>query len=82
MCRVEFSKIGKHYRDVFTGATGATVVAPKFPDTLTLSPPGGGRFCPPLQRSQLNLPRGYVPDCHQSKDMYQNTFRSLFVYKL
>ena len=21
----------------------------------------GGRFCPPLQRSNLNFPRGYVP---------------------
>ena len=29
-------------RDVSTGATGATEVAPKFSDTLTLSPPGGG----------------------------------------
>ena len=29
-------------RDVSTGATGATAVAPKFSDTLTLSPPGGG----------------------------------------
>ena len=49
-------------RDVSTGATGATAVAPKFSDTLTLSPPGGGgRFCPPSQRSQLNFPRGYVP---------------------
>ena len=28
-------------RDVSTGATGATAVAPKFLDTLTLSPPGG-----------------------------------------
>ena len=28
-------------RDVSTGATGATVVAPKFSDTLTLSPPWG-----------------------------------------
>ena len=28
-------------RDVSTGATGATEVAPKFSDTLTLSPPGG-----------------------------------------
>ena len=28
-------------RDVTTGATGATSVAPKFSDTLTLSPPGG-----------------------------------------
>ena len=29
------------YRDVSTGATGATAVAPKFWDTLTLSQPGG-----------------------------------------
>jgi hypothetical protein len=28
-------------RDVSTGATGATVVAPKFSDTLTLCQPGG-----------------------------------------
>ena len=28
-------------RDVSTGATGATEVAPKFSDNLTLSPPGG-----------------------------------------
>ena len=28
-------------RDVSTGATGATAVAPKFSDTLTLSQPGG-----------------------------------------
>ena len=29
------------FRDVTTGATGATEVAPKFSDTLTLSTPGG-----------------------------------------
>ena len=29
-------------RDVSAGATGATAVAPKFSDTLTLSQPGGG----------------------------------------
>ena len=28
-------------RDVSTGATGATAVAPKFSDTLTLFQPGG-----------------------------------------
>ena len=28
-------------RDLSTGATGTTVVAHKFSDTLTLSPPGG-----------------------------------------
>jgi hypothetical protein len=30
-----------HDRDVTTGATGATAVAPKFSDTLTLSKPRG-----------------------------------------
>ena len=29
------------FRDVTTGATGATVVTPKFSDTLTLSQPKG-----------------------------------------
>ena len=29
-----------NFRDVFTGATSATGVLPKFSDTLTLSPPG------------------------------------------
>jgi hypothetical protein len=52
-------------RDVSTGATGVTEVAPKFSDTLTLYPPGGGgRFCPPSQRSHLNFPCGYVPGYH------------------
>ena len=31
-------------RDVTTGATGATEVAPKFSDTLTLSQPRGADF--------------------------------------
>ena len=31
-------------RDVSTGATGATAVALKFSDTLTLFPPGGADF--------------------------------------
>ena len=54
------------YRDVSAGATGATEVAPKFSDTLTLSQPGGGgRFCPPSQRANLNFPRGYVPEHHK-----------------
>ena len=48
-------------RDVTTGSTGATEVAPKFSDALTLSQPGGGRFCPPSQRSNLNFPQDYVP---------------------
>ena len=36
-------------RDVTAGATSATVVAPKFSDTLTLfQPGGGGRFYPTI----------------------------------
>ena len=35
-------------RDVTAGATGATAVAPKFSDTLTLFQPGGDRFCPTI----------------------------------
>ena len=56
-------KVSRYYfRHVSTGLTGATAVSPRFSDTLTLSPPGGGgRFCPPSQRSQLNVPWGYVP---------------------
>ena len=49
---------------MYPRATGATAVAPKFSDTLTLFQPGGGRFCPPLARSHLNLPCGYVPDTY------------------
>ena len=51
-------------RDVSTEATGATEVAPKFSDALTLSPPGRGRFCPPSQRSQVTFFHGYVPANH------------------
>ena len=47
-------------RDVSAGATGATAFAPKFSDTLTLSPPAG-RFFLPLQRLHLTFPRSYVP---------------------
>ena len=36
-----FLLIRYYVRDVSTGATDATEVAPKFLDTLTLSPPGG-----------------------------------------
>ena len=66
-CHVDLTGDGKllkdgwakiHSRDVSTGANGATVVAPKFSDNLTLPPLG---FCPPSQRSNLNFPRGYVP---------------------
>ena len=34
-------RAGMYYRDVSAGATGATEVAPKFSDTLTLSQLGG-----------------------------------------
>ena len=55
-------KVHLNTRDVSTGATGSTAVAPKFSDTLTLFQPGGGRFCPPLARSHLDFNRGYVPE--------------------
>ena len=35
------NRIKSHHRDVSAGATGATGVAPKFSDTLTLFQPGG-----------------------------------------
>ena len=38
------SKSAIYLRDVSAGATGATEVAPKFSDTLTLSQPGGADF--------------------------------------
>ena len=44
-------------RDVTAGATGATAVAPKFSDALTLFQPGGGRFCPTICRGRtINFP--------------------------
>ena len=43
------------FRDITTGATGATAVALKFSDALTLFQPWGGRFCPTSQRSQKNF---------------------------
>ena len=35
-------------RDVTAGATGATAVAPKFSDTLTLFQPGGADSAPTI----------------------------------
>jgi hypothetical protein len=35
-------------KDVSAGATGATAVARKFSDTLTLSQPGGGQILPTI----------------------------------
>ena len=62
-------------RDVSAGATGATAVAPKFSDTLTLSQSGGGgRFCPPSQRSNLNFPRGYVPGTNRLIEGFQQHY--------
>ena len=48
------------HRDVTAGATGATVVAPKFSDALTLFQPGGADSALPLQRSHHKFPHGYV----------------------
>ena len=47
-----------YIRDVTTGATGVTEVAPKSSDTLTISQPRGA-----LQRLQLTFFCGYVPEC-------------------
>ena len=41
-------KFQSRVRDVSAGATGATAVAPKFSDTLTLSQPGGGQILPTI----------------------------------
>ena len=38
---VRIAMLYVHCRDVTTGTTGATTVAPKFLDTLTLFQPGG-----------------------------------------
>ena len=50
--------LGGHntFRDVTTGATGATF------RYLKPSQTKGGRFCPPTKRSQLTFSHGYVPD--------------------
>ena len=53
------------WRDVSTGATGVTSAAPKFSDTLTLSPPS--------QRSHLNFSCGYVP-AHYNSNLSQVDF--------
>ena len=43
-------------RDVTKGATGATSVAPKFSDTLTLSKPrGGGQILPTIEEVASNI---------------------------
>ena len=44
-----------HGRDVSTGATGATEVAPKFWDTLTLLEPGGGQILPTIAEVAPNF---------------------------
>ena len=55
------NKKDKVSRDVSTGTTSATAVAPKFSDTLILFQPGMGRFCPPPALLHLNFPCGYIP---------------------
>ena len=70
----------KQYRDVTTGATGATEVAPKFSDTLhNHISTKGGRFYPPLQRSQLKNFHGYVPVMYHSS-VKSNFFIFSFVF--
>ena len=44
------------YRDVTAGATGATVIAPKFSDTITLFQPGGADSTPASQRLHQKFP--------------------------
>ena len=48
------------FRDVTTGATGTTEVAPKFLDTRTLFQPGRADSAPPSQRLHQKFPRGYI----------------------
>ena len=47
-------------RDVTAGATGATAVAPKFPDPLTLFQPRGADSVPRSQRSHQKFLRDYI----------------------
>ena len=55
-------------RDVTAGATGATTVAPKFSDTLTLFQPERADFAPLLQRSHQKFPHGYISGLHNLKN--------------
>ena len=57
-------------RDVITGATGATAVAPKFLDTLT-------RFCPPLQRLQLTFSSDYVPALDTQQEYFSSNLECI-----
>ena len=63
---ISISEIGEMPdRDVTTGATGATAIAPKFSDTLTLSQPRGADSAHhPRDWSQLTFSRGYDPERH------------------
>ena len=49
-------------RDVIAGATGATTVAPKFSDTLTLFQPGGIDSTPSSLRLHQKCPCGYISE--------------------
>ena len=60
-------------RDVFTGATGATAVAPKFSDTLTLFQPGGADSAPTSQRSHQKIACDYISDMYQKTPEKQCT---------
>ena len=65
-------------RDVTAGATGATMVAPKFSDTLTLFQPGGGAdSAPPSQKSHQKFSRGYISDIIKLKSGYTYKLKSI-----
>ena len=60
MCLTKRNTLHCKPRDVSAGATGATAVAPKFSDALTLFQPGGAYSALPFQRLHHKFPRGYV----------------------
>ena len=48
------------HRNVTSGTTGATAVAPEFPDMLTLFQPEGIDSVPTLQKLHQIIPCGYI----------------------
>ena len=57
-------KVCHLFRDVTARATGATAVAPKFSDALTLFQPVGADSALPLQRSHQKFPCGYISELY------------------
>ena len=60
---------------------GATMVAAKFSDTLTLFHPGG-RFCPPSAWSHLHFSCGYVPEVHISIDHVKHEYPLILITQM